>query len=212
MDVGAGSGAFALSLAKTGVFDNVLAIDLSDECVEACRRLGLTAERRGVDELAEESVDLLTMNDLIEHVFSPRDFLDICLRALRPGGVLSLATPNNQGFDFQILKENTENITPPEHLNYFNPESCRCLLESVGFDVMTIETPGILDTQIIQQAVTEQGFQLEASNEYLHFLLIEVGGDVGRAFQKFLSESQLSSHMLAIARKPNEENAEACGS
>ncbi|MFH0753285.1 MAG: class I SAM-dependent methyltransferase [Candidatus Omnitrophota bacterium] len=199
VDVGAGSGAFAVCIQQAGFFEKVVALDISSSCVEACQKQGLSTIQGSVRDIVDGSVDLLTMNDLIEHVFDPLALIGECHRALKKGGFLSIATPNGEGFDFKILKENTGNITPPEHLTYFNPVSLPLLLERGGFRCVAVETPGKLDVEIVLKE-TKNGFSLEKNNAFLGFLF-EQGDAVLESFQQFLVENRLSSHMLVLAQK-----------
>ncbi len=200
LDLGAGSGAFATCLKNTGYFDDVFALDISEPCVTACRACGLSARLGTIADIEPGSVDLICMNDLIEHVFDPSTLLQDCREALTKGGFVSIATPNGEGFDFKILKEQTKNITPPEHINYFNPYSMVLLLERVGLTPISIETPGILDVEIIMRE-KDAGFPLNTRNEYLDYLLGMHDETVLKNFQEFLVENRLSSHMLVIAQK-----------
>jgi SAM-dependent methyltransferase len=202
LDLGAGSGAFATCLKNTGFFDDIIALDISDSCVSACRNSGLTARKGIIADVENASLDLICMNDLIEHVFSPVNLLLNCRRTLKKRGFLAIATPNGEGFDFKILRENTKNITPPEHLNYFNPDSMKILLEKAGFTPIVIETPGILDVDIIRKE-REAGYPLKEKNEYLDYLF-GLGPKTLENFQQFISQNRLSSHMLVIAQKKEE--------
>jgi 2-polyprenyl-3-methyl-5-hydroxy-6-metoxy-1,4-benzoquinol methylase/ribosomal protein S27E len=201
VDLGAGSGAFALALKKTDFFKKVLAVDFSPDCVKACVKQGLDAVQGEIGDLPSNSADLITMNDLIEHVFDPKKFLRVCHRVLKPKGFISIATPNGQGFDFKIFKDRTVNITPPEHINYFNPKSMEILLEYAGYRVISSETPGILDTQIVIREVINNSYPLKDRNEFLHFLLMENSDEIISNFQRFLIDNKLSSHMLIVANK-----------
>ncbi|WP_292426077.1 methyltransferase domain-containing protein [Methanoregula sp.] len=202
LDLVAGSGAFASCLKNTGFFNDVIALDISDSCVTACKNAGLSAQKGTISDIDPGNLDLICMNDLIEHVFAPADQLAECRKALKSGGFIAIATPNGEGFDFKILKEKTKNITPPEHLNYFNPRSMKLLLEKAGFTPIVVETPGILDVEMIRKE-RESGFPLKASNEYLDYLLGQDAGVLDN-FQKFISQNGLSSHMLVIAQKTEE--------
>jgi 2-polyprenyl-3-methyl-5-hydroxy-6-metoxy-1,4-benzoquinol methylase len=201
VDLGAGSGAFALALKKTDFFKKVLAVDFSPNCVKACMEQGLDAVQGSIEDLPSNSADLITMNDLIEHIFDPKKFLRACHRVLKPKGFISIATPNGQGFDFKIFKDRTVNITPPEHINYFNPKSIKILLESIGYHIISSETPGILDTQIVIREVADNNYPLRDRNEFLHFLLMENSDEIINNFQRFLIDNKLSSHMLIVAQK-----------
>lgn len=199
LDLGAGSGAFSVCLKNAGFFYDVIATDLSGDCVKACRDIGLNAQTGTVSDVESNSVDLICMNDLIEHLFDPFSFLKECHWALRDGGFISIATPNGEGFDFKILKDKTVNITPPEHLTYFNPYSLELILAKCGFSVVLTETPGILDVEMVLKEKMS-GYPLGENNEYIDFLL-RLDEEVLQNFQRFLSENNLSSHMIVLARK-----------
>jgi 2-polyprenyl-3-methyl-5-hydroxy-6-metoxy-1,4-benzoquinol methylase len=201
VDLGAGTGAFALALRDSGFFRKVIAVDFSKDCVQACVKRGLESHQGTVDDVTEDSIGLLTMNDLIEHLSEPLLFLKKCCSIMTPKGMIAIATPNGGGFDFQIMKEKTVNITPPEHLNYFNTYSIKLLIENAGFSVKKVETPGILDTQIVMREVARGNINLGRDNKFLQYLLGETSSEVVGAFQRFLQENLLSSHMLALAQK-----------
>lgn len=198
VDIGAGSGAFAACLKKGGFFRNIIALDLSNDCVEACKRSGLDARLGTIDDIDQASAALITINDLIEHLFNPFEFLISCNRSLTAKGFIAIATPNGEGFDFKILKEKTRNITPPEHLNYFNPVSIALLLKSAGFELVSVETPGELDVDMVVKE-KRSGLDMK-TNEFIDYLL-DQDERLLKNFQRFLSENKLSSHMLIVARK-----------
>jgi 2-polyprenyl-3-methyl-5-hydroxy-6-metoxy-1,4-benzoquinol methylase len=201
VDLGAGNGNFLKTILDANIFNNVLATDISDECIESCESQGLVAKKCTVKDLKNDSIDCITFNDLIEHVFDPFDFLTSCYDKLRKNGVLMLSTPNGQGFDFKVLQDKTENITPPEHLQYFNPYSIRKILSKIGFKIISISTPGVLDVEIIKRQVNSKGLNLKKSNEFLSFLYSLKDDSVEESLQKFLQENNLSSHMLIFVEK-----------
>ena len=199
IDIGAGSGAFSNCLKKSEFFTKVIALDLSEDCVSVCRKSGLDAICGTIWNLKDNSADLICINDLIEHLFDPLNFLKKCHKVLSNEGYISIATPNGEGFDFKILEDNTENITPPEHLNYFNCFSIDLLLTKAGFKTIYLETPGKLDVEIILNK-RNKGYLINENNKYIDFLL-EQSEETLDNFQKFLSENKLSSHMLIIGKK-----------
>ena len=200
VDVGSGSGAFLMALKRTCFFKKLIALDLSRECVDLCRRLGFDSRAGSLSVLSDRTLDLITTNDLIEHLFDPLGFLNDCRRVLRKNGWLAIATPNGEGFDFKIMKSQTRNIVPPEHLNYFNPRSIRILLRRAGFDPVVVETPGKLDVAIIENEMAK-GFPVRQKNEYIAYLLKDCSATAKENFQSFLSRNGLSSHMLVLARR-----------
>lgn len=201
VDIGAGNGNFAKAAAESNLFKKVIAADISEDCIQACNNVGLETFFGKIEEMEENSVDCITFNDLIEHIFNPKTFLEQCYSRLRQDGTLMLSTPNGEGFDFKILKDKTENITPPEHIQYFNPKSISILLESCNFEVLDVSTPGILDFSIIKKQRDENNFDLSKNFEYLDFLYSLHDEVIEKNFQQFLQNSRLSSHMLIYAIK-----------
>lgn len=200
VDLGAGNGNFAKAVQEVNIFEEVIASDIADGCIEACKKQGLKSIKCTVTDFEEASIDCITFNDLIEHVFNPFEFLSDCHSRLKENGILMLSTPNGEGFDFKILKEKTENITPPEHIQYLNPKSMEIILEKIGFEVLDISTPGILDVEIIKRQIKEKNLDL-SNNEFINFLYSLEDDSVEKNFQEFLQKSNLSSHMLVFARK-----------
>ena len=94
----------------------------------------------------------------------------------------------------------TVNVTPPEHLNYFNPSSLTLLLEKTGFNVISVETPGILDVQIVKRALQQNKIDMN-NNQYLKELLLNGDDKSLSGFQDFLKSNLLSSHMVIVAIK-----------
>ncbi len=201
VDLGAGNGNFSKAVLEKNIFKQVIASDISKDCVDACQAQGLNTHKGTISDFDEDQIDCIVFNDLIEHVFSPYDFVKKCFKALQIGGVLMLSTPNGEGFDFQILKDKTENITPPEHIQYFNPSSIKFLLNKVGFKIFEITTPGILDVEIIRRQRDKKVFNLKGNNEFLDFLYALNRPEMDASFQEFLAKNNLSSHMLVFAIK-----------
>ena len=201
VELGSGGGSFAKAILESHVFKRVIASDISELCVELCKKQGLDAKRATIHDFHDNSIDFIAFNDLIEHIFNPIDFLTACYNKLTQNGMLMLSTPNGEGFDFKILKEITENIMPPEHIQYFNLISMGNMLEKVGFKIIDISTPGVLDVSIIKRQRNKKKFDLKSNNCFLDFLYSLDDAEVEDNFQKFLQDSKLSSHLLVFAMK-----------
>ena len=80
----------------------------------------------------EQFFDFIYSSHLIEHLPDPSDYLRICNKLLKDGGMCFLATPN-------ILKsfENLHfNAFTADHLNYFTKDSLTNLAISQGFELV----------------------------------------------------------------------------
>lgn len=109
-----------------------------------------------------------------------------------------MTTLNCEGFDLQILWGRSKNIYPLQHINFFNTRSLKLALEKSGFCLEEITTPGRLDWDIVENVIGEG--LLEKNRLWLNFAK-NASQNTKEAFQKFLSNHNMSSHMMALARK-----------
>lgn len=201
LEVGAGFGTFCEEVRSTGTFKEVIAVEPTPDLAETCRRRGLVVHESPIEllDIPEESVDVIAAFETLEHLYSPREFLQSCHRFLRPGGIIVLSCPNFHGFDIMTLRERSNSIDH-EHLNYFNPHSLPLLLESCGYQNVDVQTPGELDVDIVRNKVIQGAVSLHES-PFLRHILIDRWEDAAPAFQKFLRDNKLSSHMWTVARR-----------
>jgi len=200
VDVGAGFGTFLEEIEKLAFFRNLIAIEPSGSLAETCIKKGINVIKKPVEDVHLQNVDVVTNFELIEHLYNPDDFLLACRNILKVGGLLILTTPNIKGFDLSILGEKSDNIVAPNHINYFNPESIKTLLARFDFEVEEILTPGQLDVDIVRNKVLKKEFDLGTFG-FLKTLLVDEWEFAGKAFQLFLAEHRLSSHLWVVARK-----------
>lgn len=87
--------------------------------------------------------DVVTMWDVIEHLQSPRRYLQRIAEILRPGGLLSITTPNIRSLSFWLLGVDWTEIGPNDHLYYFTPRTMARLLDECGFSVYKMHTMAV---------------------------------------------------------------------
>jgi SAM-dependent methyltransferase len=83
--------------------------------------------------LEDESFDVVTLMDVIEHVAEPRYLMDEIYRVLRPEGVLFIVTPNFASLFVRLYGSEAYGIGPEEHVVYFRPGTLERLLQETGF-------------------------------------------------------------------------------
>lgn len=90
------------------------------------------------------------LSDVLEHVSSPRQTLELCHGLLADNGLICANVPNFSDDmwkdQFKLLRNGggyTRGINPWEHLNYFSPESFAQMVSSSGFRL--IEPGGPID-------------------------------------------------------------------
>lgn len=201
LEVGAGFGTFCEELRSLDLFERLLAVEPTPGLASTCRQRGLEVIEKPIEhvELSGTEVDVVASFEVIEHLFSPADFVRQCARLLKPGGLFVATCPNGKGFDVATLQALSSTVDP-EHLNYFNPESLSRLVSAHGFTVLEVQTPGKLDAELVRKRVLAGEFDL-TGQPFLRHVLIDAWDKLGTPFQQFLAANQLSSHMWLVARR-----------
>ena len=89
--------------------------------------------------LPSADFDLVTMNDVIEHLITPAAALDRVRSLLRPGGLLALQLPDAGSSVARVMGRRWWSVIPT-HVQYFTRGSIGTLLERRGFEVLEIST------------------------------------------------------------------------
>ncbi len=133
LDVGAGNGAYLLSVRSAGW--EIVGVEPDPAAAAVARRAGLDVREGNIHSLqgAEGSFDVITMNHVIEHVHEPRTVLSEAFRLLRPGGILYLETPNIESRGYRRFGRHWRGLEPPRHLVLFTWNSLEVLLREIGF-------------------------------------------------------------------------------
>jgi SAM-dependent methyltransferase len=117
-------------------------VDWSAQAIERVRRKGYDARNGDVSEMDLSDwagkFDLAVMHQLIEHVRNPRDLLAKVRSILKPGGVLSIETPDINAWDFRLLsKRYWAGYHIPRHFYIFDKANMSELAREVGFEVVS---------------------------------------------------------------------------
>lgn len=200
LEVGAGFGIFCEEMAKTGAFSRIIGVEPTPDLAETCRRRGIEIIEKPIEHVQlDTTVDVVASFEVIEHLFSPRDFIVQCRKLLERDGLLVLTCPNGKGFDVEVMGATSDTVDV-EHLNYFNPASLSGLVESCGFEVLEVSTPGKLDAELVRKKALAGQFDLSRM-PFLRQVLLERWDELGGPFQTFLAENGLSSHMWLVAKR-----------
>ena len=147
LDVGCGAGLLAEPLARLGA--EVTAIDPAAELIEAAREhaagQGLMIDYRaaGIERL-DDTFDLITAMEVIEHTADPQQFLDDLAKRLAPGGLLILSTPAATGWSKLITITIAEGVGMiPKGTHHFEkfiaPERMKVLMNNAGLTCLDVE-------------------------------------------------------------------------
>lgn len=144
LDMGCGAGLLSEPLARLG--GKVTGVDAAHENIAAARAhaadSGLTIDYRAGDlsALAGESFDLVISLEVVEHVTDPAAFISGLARAIAPGGLMILSTPNRTALSKIALigiGETVGGIPPGTHdwSAFFTPKELAELVTSAGLKV-----------------------------------------------------------------------------
>lgn len=135
VDLGCGEG---LTLAKTiKMFpeSHVSGLDILDENVDICLQHGLPVRKGDLYEidLTDQSVDAVTLIEVIEHLETPDRAISEIYRILKPGGKLIMVFPNDFVFKAARLGcfKFQEAFYDPGHVKQWTPATIRQFLGSL---------------------------------------------------------------------------------
>jgi SAM-dependent methyltransferase len=141
LDVGCATGTL-LELARLRGWD-VNGVDISEYATGIARDYYcldvFTGELRDA-EYGEGQFDVVVMDDLIEHVADPAALVRESRRILRPGGILTVNTPNRSGLWHLLMGRRWFHYRQMEHTFFFSPTVMTDLLERDGFKVLEIHS------------------------------------------------------------------------
>ena len=88
-------------------------------------------------ELTEDSYDFIILNQLIEHLWEPESAIIKLHKSLKKGGLISISTPNVDGFDRAYFKNGCwGGYYAPRHLQLFNRAELKKLLVKNGYSMV----------------------------------------------------------------------------
>jgi len=142
LDVGSGLGDLLLVAQQRGY--EVTGVEYSPSSVaRANARLGQPVVRQGTIErvdLAEGSIDVCVLSDVIEHTRDPMATLDHVWRILKPGGAVFVATPSLDSWSARLLRHRWMEFKS-EHFFFFDSATLESALVRAGFEHVRI-APG----------------------------------------------------------------------
>jgi 2-polyprenyl-3-methyl-5-hydroxy-6-metoxy-1,4-benzoquinol methylase len=197
-DIGGGYGIFAEEYEKISG-NKVTVIEPGPELAKVCRNKGLNVVEDFLENIQFEQIGgalkAFVSFELFEHLHDPEHFLLHLNNLMSKGDLFIFTTLSGVGVDIQTLWNDSKSVSPPHHLNFFNPKSTRLLLERSGFNVLKISTPGKLDIDILCSN------QDKIKDRFWRTFAIQSTSEEKRLMQNFVAENGLSSHMLVVCQK-----------
>jgi 2-polyprenyl-3-methyl-5-hydroxy-6-metoxy-1,4-benzoquinol methylase len=147
LDIGCGEGQFLSYCVKKG-FD-CYGAELSKQLAEyANDKIGakVTQGWYGESMFPENSFDVITILQVLEHILDPLEMLGAAHKHLRPGGLLLIELPSLNAPHFLLYRMTrfkkivTRKAIVRSHLNYFSPKTTAAIAEKAGFKKVDLIT------------------------------------------------------------------------
>jgi len=210
LDVGCSSGALLFNLQRSFPGDyQVVGTDVSSAPLDYAESRGVPVIRDNflTHDFGGRQFDAITFWAVMEHLSSPRTFLDRAGELLKPGGLCFVLVPNLRSLAMRCLGSKYRYIYP-QHLNYFSKSTLKRFLETR----LSVEE---IDSTHFNPMVIWQDFRsggAEVSNaERAHLLKKTTAYKQSpwlqpvRAFytitERCLGSLNLADNLVAVARK-----------
>ena len=197
IDIGGGYGVFGEEM--TRLKKDVIVIEPSPSLSKQCKEKNLKVINKFLEDVNSDELPkgrkVFVSFELFEHLYSPRTFLEKLYSLMTPGDLFIFTTLSSFGPDIRGLWKDSKSVSPPHHLNFFNPISIRILSENIGFSVKRVETPGKLDLDILKNSKDQ------IKDNFLKIFIEFSSENDKERLQTLISEIGYSSHMLTCLMK-----------
>ena len=199
IDVGGGYGLFAEEISAF-IPGTPIVIEPGPHLASVCRDKGFPVVEKFLEDVIAADLPkgpkVFVSFELFEHLHDPGRFMRHLYGLMSSGDLFVFTTLSGTGADILALWEDSKSVSPPHHLNFFNPHSVQILLGQCGFEMLDVTTPGKLDIDILvnNRALIKDRF-------WDAFVTLASDADRQR-WQEWLATSGWSSHMMVVCRKP----------
>ena len=138
LDIGAGSGWLVEHMNSLGW--DAQGLDFDPVAVRNARARGLKFHQGSIfnQGFPEATFNAVTLCHSIEHFPDPVAVVRECLRIVRPGGQVVMATPNTDSLGHRIFGGSWFPLDSPRHLHLFNRQSMASMIARAGADQFRI--------------------------------------------------------------------------
>ncbi|HWR41443.1 MAG TPA: class I SAM-dependent methyltransferase [Patescibacteria group bacterium] len=211
LDIGSGAGTFLLCGQER---------NWQVRGIEPCAELAAYSRQQGLDVMTGffDSVtvaelvlaDAVAINEVLEHIPAPIEFLQLATSLLQAGGILTVTVANEfnplQTAYRQIREVPPWWLVPPVHVNYFDTRSLPQLLGRLGYDVLHVEATFPIDMFLLmgEEYLGNLALGGQCHERRRTFELnMRAGGQnsVKRALYRKMAEIGLGREVTVYARK-----------
>jgi len=210
LEIGSGPGYF-LKCGKELGWD-VLGFEPSKQAYEYSQKFGVKVindffSERDTDKYGK--FDVVYMNTVIEHLPDPISLIKGAKSVLKPNGIICIISPNDYNPLQNILRKNLGYepwwVAPPQHINYFDFESIKKLLERLGFEI--VESTGTFPMEFFLLSGDNYvgndklGRKCHFKRKIFEGNMYKYGSEYLDSIYKFLAGNDIGREFVVIGRK-----------
>jgi len=142
LDVGCSNGAFVKRANEYGY--EAEGVEVSSDVIELVQRVNPVKIHCGevsALNLPPKSFDVITLHDVMEHYYYPRQEIFLLRDLMKPGGILVIDVPDMDHLDFTREQLAWKHIKPKEHLWYFFQRHFDKLAEETKLEIKEVDFP-----------------------------------------------------------------------
>lgn len=203
VEIGPAIGGFTVVAQEAGY--NTSAIEMDAACCRFLRAVVGVEVHETADPIsalaAHGPFDVVAMWHVIEHLRNPREVLSAAAAALRPGGIVVLAAPNPDAFQFRVFGWRWTHVDAPRHLFLIPVETIVSAGRAAGLEpgLLTTRDAGTLGWNVFGWRESLANF---AHGRYARYSLRLVGSAVARTMVTFDRRERNGSTYTLVLRRP----------
>lgn len=183
VDLGCGSGYLLSHLKQEGRF--CLALDFNPQMTKIASELfGLDTLLGGIDELLEKghSFDFVMSSHVLEHIDTPREFLEKARNVLNPGGVFLVIVPNRSNIRYRdklVKGKHPKDHYPPHHVSFWSMKALKNACKNAGYEILSYQTQTYPDKYTVEDSLQKR---YGIKNKILSKIFANIFGILGKLF------------------------------
>ena len=203
LDVGSAVGIFIEANIRSEFNYKIDVCDISKNACEILKKNypDINIFNQDLCEVKLGNYDAVTLWDTLEHLVDPSIFLKSIWNQLRKNGYLFLSTPNTRSFEWEVMGKDHIQLLPPGHVNLYNVNNIKKILNKNNFSVVDIFTPNpSLDLTYV---LSELGNKVEnnSNQRALKYINHYFKKSDCSNFLNAVANDQFAGNMFVIAQK-----------
>lgn len=146
LEVGAGKGAFRSYLKHD---DHYVGLEFSKEAIRLGKENNVILYPEMIEEYSIKNpncYDVVCSFQVLEHVANPKSFIESCLMALKPEGILIIAVPSEDSFMKNVVNHALN--MPPHHCTRYSDEMLKNIGKLFNLELLSIKHEPMSDEKL----------------------------------------------------------------